>query len=136
MPAEPGTGILRDTTNEQERQHVFLRLNDQYDYKDTDVMWRRFARRRALVKTVSWRGLSFLITTLAIWVISGRLTLAASVGLAEVLVKSLGYYLHECIWEWVALQNTPSRPFFAGVRKRVGWLTEDAPVVQPEELIG
>ncbi len=99
-------------------------------------MWHRFAQRKALVKTVSWRGLSFVVTTLAVWVISGRLTLAASVGLAEVVVKSLGYYLHECVWEWVDLHKISGRPFFAWVRVRVGWLTEDSHVVQPEESIG
>ena len=99
-------------------------------------MWRRFAQRKALVKTVSWRGLAFVVTTLGVWVITGRPTLAASVGLAEVIVKSLGYYLHECVWEWVDLHRASDRPFFASLLVRVGWLTEESPAVQPQESIG
>lgn len=98
-------------------------------------MWRRFAQRKALVKTVSWRGMSFVITTLAVWMISGRLTLAASVGLAEVLVKSFGYYLHECAWEWVDLRQISPRRFFTGVRQRVGRFAEDPSAVLPEEAM-
>jgi uncharacterized membrane protein len=99
-------------------------------------MWRRFAQRKALAKTVSWRGLSFVVTTFGVWVITGRPTLAASVGLAEVIVKSFGYYLHECVWEWGDLHKGFGGPFFAWVRKRVGWLAEDPNVVRPEESIG
>jgi uncharacterized membrane protein len=99
-------------------------------------MWRRFAQRKALVKTLSWRGMSFVITTLAVWLISGQLTLAASVGFAEVLIKSLGYYMHECAWEWVNLHEISTRRFFVGFRDRLGWLAETPSTVQPEETIG
>ena len=99
-------------------------------------MWRRFAQRKALVKTVSWRGLSFVVTTFGIWLLTGRPTLAASVGLIEVVVKSFGYYLHECVWEWIDLHGISSRPFFAGIRVRVGWLSKESPAIQPEESIG
>ncbi len=99
-------------------------------------MWRRFAQRKALVKTVSWRGLSFVVTTFGVWVITGRPTLAASVGLAEVVVKSVGYYLHECVWERVELHKISKLPFFAWVRVRIGWLTEDSHAIQPKEPIG
>ena len=76
-------------------------------------MWRRFAQRKALAKTISWRGLAFIVTTLGVWVITGRLTLAASVGVLEVVVKSIGYYLHECVWEWVDLHSGSKLPFVA-----------------------
>ncbi len=99
-------------------------------------MWRRFAQRKAIVKTISWRGLAFIVTTLGIWVITGRFTLAASVGVLEVVVKSIGYYLHECVWEWIDLHKVSKLPYFAWVRGRVGWLTQEARTIQPEELIG
>jgi len=114
----------------------FLRRNDHFVDKETDAMWRKFAQRKALVKTFSWRGMSFVMTTLAVWAISGRFTLAASVGLAEVLVKSLGYYLHECFWEWSDLHKVSSGRLFAWVRQRVGWLAEDPNAVPSEEAIG
>jgi uncharacterized membrane protein len=88
------------------------------------------------MKTVSWRGLGFVLTTFGVWVITGRPTLAASVGLLEVVVKSLAYYLHECVWEWGDLHRVSGLPFFASHRVRVGWLTEESPAIQPEESAG
>jgi uncharacterized membrane protein len=99
-------------------------------------MWRRFAQRKALAKTVSWRGLSFVVTTSGVWMITGQLTLAASVGVLEVVVKSIGYYLHECAWEWVDHCKVSERPFFAWIQVRVGWLTQEHRAIQPEETIG
>jgi uncharacterized membrane protein len=98
-------------------------------------MWRRFAKRRALAKTISWRGMSFVVTTSAVWAISGRLTLAASVGVLEVLLKSAGYYVHECLWECVDLRQVSKLPFHAWVRGRLGWLTQEHHAIQQEEAI-
>jgi uncharacterized membrane protein len=99
-------------------------------------MWRAFTKRRALAKTVSWRGMSFVITTGAVWAVSGRMSLAASVGLAEVLVKSAGYYVHECVWECVDLHQVSKLPFLAWVRGRLGWLAREHHAIQQEEAIG
>ncbi len=98
-------------------------------------MWRYFARRKALVKTISWRGLSFLVTTLAVWALTERLSLAASVGVAEVVVKSLGYYLHECLWESVDLHRLAPSSLAAWCRARIGRLATETPAIQPEESI-
>jgi uncharacterized membrane protein len=70
-----------------------------------------FVHRRALAKTISWRGLSLVSTTLAVWVFTGRLSFAASVGVLEIAVKSGGYYLHERLWEWVCIHGIP-KPLF------------------------
>jgi uncharacterized membrane protein len=79
--------------------------------------------------------MSFVITTLAIWGMSGQLTLAASIGLAEMLIKSFGYYMHECVWEWVDLRKISPWIFFVWVRQRVGWFAEVPNAIQPEEAI-
>lgn len=69
--------------------------------------------KKAIAKTVSWRGLSFVLTTVGVWVVTGRPSFAASVGLAEVVVKSGGYYFHECLWDWIGLRMTRRGPLFS-----------------------
>lgn len=69
--------------------------------------------RRALVKTVSWRGLSLVFTTLGVWALTGRPSLAASVGFFEVVIKFGGYYLHERLWDWIDLRGTQRLPIFS-----------------------
>ncbi len=74
--------------------------------------------RRALVKTISWRCTALLFTTLGVWLVTGRLSLAASVGLAEITVKFGGYYLHECFWDWLDLHRPPKPlSFFRSLSK-------------------
>ncbi len=98
-------------------------------------MWRGFAQRKALAKTISWRGLSFVCTTSGVWAVTGRLSLAASVGVLEVAVKSIGYYLHECLWESVARHGVSNLPFVACFRAKDAWLTRESCTIQPEELV-
>ncbi len=98
-------------------------------------MWRRFAQRKALVKTISWRGLAFVFTTLGVWAVTGRPSLAASVGVLEVIVKSGGYYLHECLWESVTRHGVSNLPFVAWFRAKKAWLTQESCTIQPEESI-
>jgi len=118
------------------RSLFFLGHNVHYVDKVMNLMWWRFAQRKALAKTASWRGLSFMGTTRGVWGITGRPTLAAAIGLAEVFVKSLGYYLHECVWEWAASHRAAGLPFFTSLRARVGRLAEESSTVQPRESIG
>ena len=53
---------------------------------------------RSLAKAISWRVTGTLDTMLISLVITGRLRLAAAIGLTEVATKSLLYYLHERAW--------------------------------------
>lgn len=53
---------------------------------------------RSFVKALSWRFLGTLDTILLSWIISGRLDLAFSIGLFELLTKTLLYYFHERLW--------------------------------------
>ncbi len=98
-------------------------------------MWRRFAQKKALAKTISWRGLSFVFTTFGVWAVTGRLSLAASVGVLEVAVKFVGYYLHECLWESVARHGVSNLPFVAWFRAKDAWLARESCTIQPEESI-
>jgi uncharacterized membrane protein len=58
-------------------------------------------RKKALLKTISWRGISLVGTTGAVWMATGRMSFAASVGMAEIAIKFGGYYLHERFWDWI-----------------------------------
>jgi uncharacterized membrane protein len=55
-------------------------------------------RRRSLAKSLSWRFLAGVITTLVVLAITGRLQFAAEVGLIDTLVKLLVYFFHERVW--------------------------------------
>jgi len=53
---------------------------------------------RSLAKTLSWRFFATLITFSVSWALTGRLALAAEIGIADTLVKLLAYYSHERVW--------------------------------------
>ncbi len=53
---------------------------------------------RSIAKALSWRFLATLITFSVAWVITGQLTLAAEIGLADTLIKLGVYYSHERLW--------------------------------------
>ena len=54
--------------------------------------------KRTFFKTVSWRVLASFTTTGVTFVLTGRLDLAISVGVADSVVKFFIYYLHERMW--------------------------------------
>lgn len=55
-------------------------------------------KKRSVVKSLTWRVLATLTTVSLVWVFSGRLDLAFSVGALEVLAKLFIYYFHERAW--------------------------------------
>jgi uncharacterized membrane protein len=60
-------------------------------------------RYRSLAKATSWRLTGTLDTIAISWVITGRLTIAVSIGGVEVFTKMLLYYLHERAWNRINL---------------------------------
>ena len=58
----------------------------------TDI---RESRRRSLAKTITWRGLATLTTTLIVLAFTGQIDLAATVGGVESVAKIFLYYVHE-----------------------------------------
>lgn len=54
---------------------------------------------RSLCKTISWRFFATLITMGVALVVTRRLSLALSIGLADTLIKLGSYYFHERLWE-------------------------------------
>lgn len=53
---------------------------------------------RSIAKTISWRLLGTLDTVLISWLITGKITMALSIGSIELVSKMLLYFFHERIW--------------------------------------
>lgn len=53
---------------------------------------------RSLVKAITWRVTGTADTFVISWLITGKLTLAASIAVTEVLTKVTLYWLHERGW--------------------------------------
>ncbi len=54
---------------------------------------------RSILKSISWRFLGTLDTILISWFITGKLTVAFSIGSIELVTKLVLYFFHERIWD-------------------------------------
>ncbi len=54
--------------------------------------------RRHLAKTITWRVIGTLDTTLLAWLITGDPEIGLQVGGIEIVTKMILYYLHERVW--------------------------------------
>jgi sulfate adenylyltransferase large subunit len=64
---------------------------------------------RSIAKAISWRATGSLDTFFLAVVITGSVHLAGSVALAEILTKTLIYYLHERVWGLIPWGTQPCR---------------------------
>ena len=55
-------------------------------------------RSRTIIKSLTWRLTALVITTSVVLVATGKVELAASVGLADTVIKLAVYYTHERCW--------------------------------------
>ena len=53
---------------------------------------------RTIIKALSWRLVATVVTFSVAWFVTGKLTLAAEIGVADTLIKLGGYYFHERLW--------------------------------------
>ena len=60
-------------------------------------------RKITLLKTITWRMVATATTMLLVFIFTGELSLMLEVGLLEVSLKMLFYYLHERAWSRVTL---------------------------------
>ena len=58
--------------------------------------------KRSAAKTVSWRVIATSTTMVLVYVFTGEFELAAGVGIGDVLLKVLFYFLHERAWNRIA----------------------------------
>ena len=60
------------------------------------------ARVRAfqrILKTLSWRVFCSSITVILVLLFTKKLEISLEIGLADMIIKTLSYYLHEILWE-------------------------------------
>jgi uncharacterized membrane protein len=54
--------------------------------------------KRHLAKTISYRILSTSIGFMAMWLVTGSITLGAAFSIIELVWKPIQYYIHERVW--------------------------------------
>lgn len=60
-------------------------------------MWNA-SKTRSLIKTVSYRILGTAITVACAWLLTRRVDLVVILGVIELVIKPIFYYLHERVW--------------------------------------
>jgi uncharacterized membrane protein len=58
-------------------------------------------RKRSILKSISWRIFSFMLTIIIIYAYTGNIKQALGVGAGIDLVKMILYYMHERLWNKV-----------------------------------
>jgi len=53
---------------------------------------------KSFLKSVSWRIVGTIDTILISYIITGKITVAVSIGSIEVITKTILYYFHERLW--------------------------------------
>jgi uncharacterized membrane protein len=53
---------------------------------------------KSIMKSVSWRIVGTIDTMIISYFITGRVTIAISIGSVEVITKTILYYFHERLW--------------------------------------
>ena len=56
------------------------------------------AKKRHILKTISWRIIGTLDTMILSWIITGNWKVGIAIGGVEVVTKMILYYLHERAW--------------------------------------
>ena len=74
---------------------------------------------RHIAKTISWRILGTLDTMFLSWLITGDLKVGMQIGLADVIIKMVLYYLHERVWFKSSIKNSNKRHLFKTVTWRI-----------------
>ena len=59
-------------------------------------------KKRTLVKTITWRITATLTTMILVWIFTGRIDFALSIGGVEVFLKMFLYYIHERTWDSIS----------------------------------
>ena len=54
---------------------------------------------RSVVKAISFRIIASLITVILVLIFTGNLALAGAIGILDLILKIIIYYLHERVWD-------------------------------------
>jgi uncharacterized membrane protein len=79
--------VLLNQPEEETLSKVVIKVSDRADKPLKSIM-----------KSISWRALGTIDTMIISYFITGRVTIALSIGSIEVLTKTILYYFHERLW--------------------------------------
>jgi uncharacterized membrane protein len=63
-------------------------------------------RKRSIVKSITFRIIATIITMLLVWIFTKDIVLSSSIGILEVILKLIAYYLHERAWSFISWGTT------------------------------
>ena len=66
--------------------------------------------RRSIAKALSWRILATAITTVIVFLVTGKGDFAAGIGIADTCVKFFIYFGHERLWNRIPYGRTQEQP--------------------------
>jgi len=58
-------------------------------------------KKRSIAKMASWRVISTVTTTALVFLFTGEIALAAGIGLVDMLLNLVLYYVHERAWNTI-----------------------------------
>jgi uncharacterized membrane protein len=56
---------------------------------------------RSLLKAFSWRIVATITTVFLVFIFTGNLVISGSVGIFELVLKTVIYYIHERVWNLI-----------------------------------
>ena len=56
------------------------------------------AKRRHILKTITWRIIGTLDTMILSWILTGNWKFGIAIGSVEIITKMILYYFHERVW--------------------------------------
>lgn len=68
------------------------------------------SNRRSIAKALSWRILATAITTVLVYLLTGKGEFAATVGLADTALKFIIYFGHERLWNRIDYGREQKQP--------------------------
>jgi uncharacterized membrane protein len=57
---------------------------------------------RTLIKTLTWRVVGSTSTFLISYIVTGQLFLATGIAIAQMIVNTVLYYIHERVWNKIS----------------------------------
>lgn len=66
--------------------------------------------KRSLAKAISWRFLATIITTIIVFMLTGKGEFAATIGLADTVIKFFIYFGHERLWNLIPFGRNKQQP--------------------------
>ena len=61
---------------------------------------------RTLIKTLSWRIIGSTATFLISYIVTGQLVVATGIAVAQMIVNTVLYYIHEIVWNKIKWGNS------------------------------